>query len=61
MAIKLTHRVGMSDDRAVQLLDALRNAGAAGRPIEEPSILFNEGNVSKRVTYWPCAFIRRVR
>jgi cephalosporin hydroxylase len=28
--------------------------------IEEPSFLFNEGNVSERVTYWPCGFIKRV-
>lgn len=29
--------------------------------IEEPEFLFNEGNVSERVTYWPCGFIKRVR
>ncbi len=29
--------------------------------IEEPAFLFNEGNVSERVTYWPCGFIKRVR
>jgi len=29
--------------------------------IEEPAFLFNEGNVSQRVTYWPSAFIRRTR
>ncbi len=29
--------------------------------IEEPTFLFNEGNVSERVTYWPCGFIKRVR
>lgn len=29
--------------------------------IEEPAFLFNEGNVSERVTYWPSAFIKRVR
>ena len=29
--------------------------------IEEPAFPFNEGNVSSRVTYWPSAFIRRVR
>ncbi len=28
--------------------------------IEEPAFLFNEGNVSERVTYWPCGFIKRV-
>jgi cephalosporin hydroxylase len=28
--------------------------------IEEPSRSFNEGNISKRVTYWPSAFIRRL-
>lgn len=27
--------------------------------IEEPAFLFNEGNISGRVTYWPNAFIRR--
>jgi cephalosporin hydroxylase len=27
--------------------------------IEEPAFLFNEGNVSERVTYWPSAFIKR--
>ena len=34
----------------------------ADRPeftIEEPSFIFNEGNVSQRVTYWPSAFIKR--
>lgn len=35
-----------------------RNADFA---IEEPTFLFNEGNVSERVTYWPCGFIKRVR
>ena len=29
--------------------------------IEEPAFAFNEGNVSERVTYWPSAFIRRIR
>jgi len=29
--------------------------------IEEPPFLFNEGNVRNRVTYWPDAFIKRVR
>lgn len=28
--------------------------------IEEPAFLFNEGNVSERVTYWPSAFIKRI-
>jgi cephalosporin hydroxylase len=28
--------------------------------IEEPPFVFNEGNVSQRVTYWPAAFIKRV-
>jgi cephalosporin hydroxylase len=28
--------------------------------VEEPSFLFNEGNVTARVTYWPCGFIKRV-
>jgi len=28
--------------------------------IEEPARPFNEGNISKRVTYWPSAFIRRL-
>jgi cephalosporin hydroxylase len=29
--------------------------------IEEPEFLFNEGLITERVTYWPKAFIRRVR
>lgn len=29
--------------------------------IEEPQFAFNEGNVTERVTYWPSAFIKRVR
>lgn len=29
--------------------------------IEETPFLFNESNISERVTYWPSAFIRRVR
>ena len=29
--------------------------------IEEPSFLFNEGNITERVTYWPSAFIKRVK
>lgn len=28
--------------------------------IEEPSFLFNEGEITQRVTYWPNAFLRRV-
>lgn len=32
----------------------------AGFIIEEPPFLFNEGNISERVTYWPSAFIKRV-
>lgn len=28
--------------------------------IDEPAFAFNEGQVNKRVTYWPSAFIRRV-
>jgi cephalosporin hydroxylase len=28
--------------------------------IEEPEFLFNEGNITERVTYWPSAFIKRV-
>ena len=28
--------------------------------IEEPEFDFNEGNVKKRVTYWPNAFIKRI-
>jgi cephalosporin hydroxylase len=27
--------------------------------MEEPGFVFNEGNISQRVTYWPSAFIRR--
>ena len=29
--------------------------------IEEPPFAFNEGNVTERVTYWPPAFIKRLR
>lgn len=29
--------------------------------IDEPLFLFNEGEVSERVTYWPCGFIKRVK
>ena len=29
--------------------------------IEEPQFAFNEGNVTERVTYWPAAFIKRLR
>ncbi len=29
--------------------------------IEEPAFKFNEGNVDERVTYWPGAFIKRVK
>jgi cephalosporin hydroxylase len=29
--------------------------------IEEPEFLFNEGMVRRRVTYWPDAFLRRIR
>jgi hypothetical protein len=29
--------------------------------IVEPSWPFNEGTVNERVTYWPDAFIRRLR
>jgi cephalosporin hydroxylase len=29
--------------------------------IEEPPFAFNEGTVSQRVTYWPSAFIKRLR
>jgi hypothetical protein len=29
--------------------------------IEEPNWLFNEGVVRDRVTYWPDAFVKRVR
>ncbi len=28
---------------------------------EEPKFLFNEGNIIQRVTYWPKAFLRRVK
>jgi cephalosporin hydroxylase len=31
-----------------------------GFVIEEPPFGFNEGSITKRVTYWPCGFIRRV-
>jgi cephalosporin hydroxylase len=29
--------------------------------IEEPAFSFNEGNIKQRVTYWPSAFIKRLR
>jgi cephalosporin hydroxylase len=29
--------------------------------IEEPSFLFNEGSVDRWVTYWPSAFVKRIR
>jgi cephalosporin hydroxylase len=29
--------------------------------IEEPGFLFNEGQVRERVTYWPSAFVKRLR
>jgi len=29
--------------------------------IDEPTFLFNEGNVRERVTYWPSAFLKRVK
>jgi cephalosporin hydroxylase len=28
--------------------------------VEEPGYLFNEGNITQRVTYWPSAFLRRL-
>src|SRR5687767_1672798 len=36
-------------------------AGNSEFIIEEPPFLFNESNICERVTYWPEAFIRRVR
>ena len=29
--------------------------------VEEPPFIFNEGLVKQRVTYWPTAFLRRIR
>jgi cephalosporin hydroxylase len=29
--------------------------------IEEPAFLFNEGQITERVTYWPSAFIKRIK
>lgn len=29
--------------------------------IEEPTFLFNESHITERVTYWPSAFVKRVR
>jgi len=29
--------------------------------IEEPPFVFNEGNVTDRVTYWPGGFIKRIK
>lgn len=36
-------------------------AGDSSFAIEEPSFVFNEGRIHERVTYWPSAFIRRLR
>jgi cephalosporin hydroxylase len=35
-------------------------AGNSGFVIEEPPIQFNEGNISKPVTYWPGGYIKRI-
>jgi hypothetical protein len=29
--------------------------------IEEPAFPFNEGLITERVTYWPSAYIKRIR
>jgi cephalosporin hydroxylase len=29
--------------------------------MEEPKFSFNEGNITQRITYWPSAFLKRVR
>jgi hypothetical protein len=29
--------------------------------LEEPTFPFNEGVITERVTYWPNAFLRRLR
>jgi len=29
--------------------------------IEDPPFLFNKSKIAKRVTYWPSAFIKRLR
>jgi cephalosporin hydroxylase len=29
--------------------------------IEEPSFLFNESEIAQRVTYWPSAFLKRLK
>ena len=29
--------------------------------IEEPKLLFNEGEITQRVTYWPSGFVKRIR
>ena len=29
--------------------------------IEEPAFLFNEGQITERVTYWPSAFIKKIK
>lgn len=36
-------------------------AGNPGFAIEEPPFAFNEGSVTERVTYWPSAFIKRLK
>jgi cephalosporin hydroxylase len=33
----------------------------SGFAIEEPRFAFNEGNITERVTYWPAAFIKRLK
>jgi cephalosporin hydroxylase len=35
--------------------------GNSAFQIEEPKFAFNEGQITDRVTYWPTAFIRRVK
>jgi hypothetical protein len=29
--------------------------------LEDPPFLFNEGAIQERVTYWPSAYVKRVR
>jgi Cephalosporin hydroxylase len=29
--------------------------------LEDPAFIFNEGDITERVTYWPNGFLRRVK
>ena len=40
-------------------LEFVRNN--SGFKIEEPPVPFNEGRITERVTYWPSAFVKRIK